>query len=208
MNQPKSMPILILAMLATLPLLASCQEASGPAEQTVDATAPAQVQAGEIQKAETPGIVNYSQLDESGGYAGSLVGFGGATQPSAMALLEERGFASVISLRMDSEKGVEIDASRKAAESAGLNYIHLPFSPRDAAPGIVDEFLAAAGNPANQPVYIHCASATRVGAMWIIGRVLEDGWTLAAASEEAQAIASNPEQSITFATMYLASLRQ
>ena len=38
-------------------------------------------------------------------------------------------------------------------------------------------------DPANQPAYIHCASANRVGAMWLIKRVVVDGWDVPRATE-------------------------
>lgn len=34
-----------------------------------------------VHKVEAPGIVNFTLLEDSMGYAGSRVGFGGATQP-------------------------------------------------------------------------------------------------------------------------------
>ena len=42
--------------------------------------------------------------------------------------------------------------------------------------GRVDSFLAAVADKSNQPVFIHCGSANRVGGMWMIKRVLQDGW--------------------------------
>jgi uncharacterized protein (TIGR01244 family) len=158
-----------------------------------------------VTKSEAPGIVNFSQLEETAGFGGSLVGFGGTTQPSAMPWLKQAGFESVINLRLATEQGVDIEASRAAAEAAGLNYIHLPFQANDPEPGLIDEFLSLVGDPANQPVYIHCGSATRVAALWMIGRVIEDGWDTTAAREEAQSIAGNPERAVALATEYLAS---
>ena len=153
-----------------------------------------------------PGIVNFSEADGAPGFAGPLVGFGGATQPSAMPSLKSAGFATVINLRLASEEGAEIDASRAAAEAAGLNYIHIPFDPKSPNAGVaVEDFLAAAGDKNNQPIYIHCGSATRVGALWMIGRVLEDGLEADVAAQETRAIAKRPEEAIAFSTAYLAS---
>ena len=42
-------------------------------------------------------------------------------------------------------------------------------------PEIAHAFLKAVADPANQPAYIHCGSANRVGAMWFIKRVKLDG---------------------------------
>ena len=157
---------------------------------------------GVIEKMQVNGIENFSRLSGSSGFAGPVTGFGGATKPSAMAALKDLGFASVIDLRLADEEDVELDASRAAAEASGLQYIHLPLDSAKADP-VVEKILAVLGNPVNQPVYIHCGSATRAAAVWMIGRVLHDGWEIDAASAEAQQIALKPEQAIAFATNYL-----
>jgi protein tyrosine/serine phosphatase len=53
---------------------------------------------------------------------------------------------------------------------------------------VVDAFLAAVSDPANSPVYIHCGSANRVGAVWLVKRMLVDGWDERRALAEAEAI--------------------
>jgi len=160
-----------------------------------------------IQEADLPGIENFSRLDGSTGFAGPTAGFGGATRPSAMPALRSAGFASVIGLRLASEEGAEIDASRAAAQAAGLKYIHLPFDAKKPDPAVINEFLKAVGDEANQPVFVYCNSATRVAALWMIGRVLLDGWDLDAAAKEAEAIAAKPDEAIQFASGYIASQR-
>lgn len=162
----------------------------------------------EVQEIDVSGIRNFSRMDGPAAFAGSRVGFGGVTQATAMPWLKNEGFATVINLRLDTEEGADIDGSRAAAEAAGLNYIHLPFDTSNPDPNLVDDFLSATRNEANQPVYIHCGSATRVAALWMIGRVLEDGWEIEAAGEEAEVIAGRPEVSIAFATKYLASQKE
>jgi uncharacterized protein (TIGR01244 family) len=159
----------------------------------------------EIQKDDLPGVLNFSRIDTPAGFAGSPVGFGGATQASAMPQLRSDGFVTVINLRTAAEEGVDVDAGRAAADAVGLSYIHLPFNSAEPDPDIVDKFLAIVGDESNQPVYIHCGSATRAAALWMIGRVLEDGWETEAAAKEAEAIALNPDSAIGFATTYLAS---
>jgi uncharacterized protein (TIGR01244 family) len=165
----------------------------------------AETAGAEIQKIDVPSIVNFSRIDESRGFAGAPVGFGGATEPSAMKQLASMGFASVISLRLGDEEGMDVDASRQAAQSAGIRYLHLPFDPENLAPGEIQRVLDAAADPVNHPVYFHCSSATRVGAVWMIGRVLRDGWEIDAAQAEARQIAKKPDEAIAFANVYLAS---
>lgn len=154
---------------------------------------------GQVTKSELSGVYNYSVTEDG-------FGFGGATEPSAMALLREQGYATVVNLRLDSEEGANVAQSRAAAEAAGLDYIHLPFDSKNPAPGYFDEFLAAVQNEANQPIYIHCGSATRAAALWMSKRVLADEWSMEAAAEEARAIAGKPDAAVDFATGYIETL--
>ena len=154
--------------------------------------------AGQVRKSEMEGITNFSRVD-------ATVGCGGATKASAMPALKKDGFASVINLRLASESGADVDAGRAAAQAAGLKYIHLPFDVANPDPKLVDNFLAAVSDKSNQPVYIHCGSANRVGAVWMIKRVLKDGWSSDKALAEAEAIGLTNARLKTFATEYIAS---
>ncbi len=160
----------------------------------------------QVEKIEVSGIDNFSQIEQSSGFAGTRIGFGGATQAEAMPALKKQGFATVINLRLASEESVDLENSIDSARAAGLNYIHLPFDTAAPASEVVEKFLAAVGNEANQPVYVHCGSATRAAALWMISRVLADGWEISAASAEAGQIARKPTVAIGFATTYLESL--
>jgi uncharacterized protein (TIGR01244 family) len=164
--------------------------------------------AAQVTHADVPGIRNYSYTDPGDGIAGTRVGFGGATDLAAMPWLAEQGYAAVINVRLASEEGANVEASRAAAEAAGLVYIHLPFNSRDPDPQLFDKFTAAVGDAGNRPVYVHCGSATRVAALWMIWRVTEDGWDIDAARAEAQSIALKPEQAVAFAEQYLSNLEE
>ena len=158
------------------------------------------VAAQQVTKQEIAGIRNYSRVD-------ATVGCGGATDPSAMAALKKEGFASVINLRLANEAGADIEAGRAAAQAAGSQSIHLPFNCAAPDPKVVDSFLTAVGDRANQPVYIHCGSASRVGAVWMIKRALRDQWPVEKALVEAQAIGLSNPALTTFATDYINSHR-
>ena len=132
------------------------------------------------------GIRNYVRIDDTAGRAGSTVGFGGATPPSAMPWLRGEGFASVVCLRDSDEKGVDVAAAREAAKNAGLAYYHLPFDPKDPDPQLLGRFFAAVERRPNQPVYIYCSSGNRAGAMWMVQRALRDGWPVDRARAEAK----------------------
>jgi uncharacterized protein (TIGR01244 family) len=150
----------------------------------------------QVKHVDTPGITNFSRVDDN-------VGCGGATAPSAMAELKKQGFVSVINLRLASEEGADIDASRAAARAAGLEYIHLPFDSAKPDPQVVEKFLAAVKVDGNQPVYIHCKSANRVGVLWMIKRVLQDGWEIDKARDEATAIGLSGPQANLLAVNYI-----
>jgi uncharacterized protein (TIGR01244 family) len=150
----------------------------------------------QVRKAELAGVRNYSKVD-------ATVGCAGATDASAMTALKGEGYVSVINLRTATEQGADIEAGRAAAQRAGLKYFHLPFSTAMPDPKIVDSFLATVADPKNQPVFVHCGSANRVGGMWMIKRVLQDKWTMDKAREEAEAIGLREPAMIAFVTEYI-----
>lgn len=150
----------------------------------------------QVTKTPVEGIVNYSRT-------GDLTGFGGATDPSAMPFLQQEGYSAVVNLRLADENGVDIVAGRKAAEAAGLEYIHLPFDSKNPPAGYFEQFLAVVENERERPVYIHCGSATRAAALWMSKRVIEDRWEIDAAEIEARAIAGKPDHAVAFAIKYI-----
>lgn len=152
--------------------------------------------AAQVKKQEMPGIRNYSRVD-------ATVGCGGQTDPSAMAALKKEGYVSVINLRLPTEEGANVEAGRAAAQAAGLKYIHLPFNAAMPDANVVGDFLGAVADKSNQPVFIHCGSANRVGAMWMIKRALQDGWTVDRAQAEGEAIGLTSPQLKAFAANYI-----
>lgn len=149
--------------------------------------APAQGgQAPTMTKETLSGVVNYTRVEPA-------IGCAGAVTVEAIPAIKAQGFKSIVNLRLAHEPGANIDASRAAAEAAGLRYIHLPFDGSAPDPAVFDRFMAAAADPANAPMFVHCASANRVGAVWLVKRVRQDGWPVDRALEEATAIGlSNP----------------
>src|SRR5918994_2158607 len=135
-----------------------------PLVAVIAGTSSAQVTKGEIA-----GVRNFSRVD-------ATVGCAGATDPSAMTALRKEGFVSVVNLRLPTEQGADVPGSRAAAQAAGLKYIHLPFNAASPDAKVVESFLAAVADKSNQPAFIHCGSANRVGAVWMIKRAVQDGW--------------------------------
>ncbi|MGH9594728.1 MAG: beta-lactamase hydrolase domain-containing protein, partial [Bryobacteraceae bacterium] len=113
------------------------------------------------------------------------------------------GFASIINLRLDTEKGADIDAEAAAAKAAGIHFIHLPLSSGSPDPAVADQFLKIIAVPGNQPAFIHCASGNRAAAMWLIKRVLIDKWDNDRAMEEAGDLGSMSPGMKAFALDYI-----
>jgi uncharacterized protein (TIGR01244 family) len=150
----------------------------------------------QVQKAELAGVRNYSKVD-------ATVGCAGATDPSAMKALKAEGYVSVINLRLPTEQGADIEGSRAAAQGAGLKYFHFPFNTATPDASVVSTFLATVADKSNQPVFVHCGSANRVGGMWMIKRVLQDKWAVDKARTEAEAIGLREPAMIAFVTDYI-----
>jgi len=153
------------------------------------------VSIAEAQRETAPaGVTNYTRVD-------ATVACAGATPVAALPELKKSGFTSVINFRMATEQGANIEEAKATAAQVGLKYIHLPH--QTPTPEIAEAFLKAVGDKSNQPVYIHCASANRVGAMWFIKRVKLDGWDTDRAMKEAEQIGLRAPNLKTFAIEYV-----
>jgi uncharacterized protein (TIGR01244 family) len=139
-----------------------------------------------VTKETVSGITNFSKVE-------TTVACAGATTPAALADVKKMGYNSVINLRMASEAGAQIEEEAAAAKAAGINYIHLPFNAQSPDPALVDNFLKAVTDKSNQPAFIHCASANRAAALWMVKRIAVDKWDVAQATAEAEALGlTNP----------------
>jgi uncharacterized protein (TIGR01244 family) len=134
-----------------------------------------------VTKESVPGIVNFAKVE-------TTVACAGATTPAALVEVKRMGYASVINLRQATEPGADIEASAAAAKAAGLNYIHIPFNAASPDSAVVDNFIKAVTDKANQPAFIHCASANRAAALWMVKRIAVDKWDVERASTEAVAL--------------------
>ena len=127
---------------------------------------------------------------------------GGQPRLEHLEMLKKEGVKAIINLRQPSEH--RADEEEAKAKELGLRYFNIPFAignPRDEQ---VEEFLRITDDPENRPAFIHCAGAIRVGAFWMIRRVVRDGYTVEAAEEEAKKIGlrENPHLN-EFARQYI-----
>ncbi len=116
------------------------------------------------------------------GRVGATYYRGGQPEGTDYSDLASLGVRAVINLTSD-----DADAAEKAmAESAGMHYFQIPMTTHEApTPAQIAEFLAIVGNPANEPVYVHCVGGRhRTGVMTAIYRMTHDGWDAARAFAE------------------------
>ena len=129
----------------------------------------------------------------------------GATTPAAFAEIRKQGFVSIVNLRREQEPGADIPGARSAAAQAGLKFVHIPVDGARPDPASAQAFIAAVTDPANQPAFVHCGTANRVAAMWLIKRVVVDGWDVERAKAEAKVIGLTNAELERFALDYAAS---
>ncbi len=135
--------------------------------------------------------------------------FATAGQPkdTAYEKLAANGFKSVLNLRTAAE-GVDLEQERALVEKVGLRYISIPVVGSAPKTEQVEEFLRTVKDSANHPMLIHCASANRAGAFFMIYRVLEQGWSEDKALEEAERVGVTSPVLKKFAYDYIASKKQ
>jgi uncharacterized protein (TIGR01244 family) len=132
-----------------------------------------------MRSQEVPPIRNFLQVNEE-------FCTGGQPRLEHLAKLKADGVKAVINLRTPGEHRAEEEEAE--AKKQGLKYFNIPVVFRDPKDEQVNEFLKLTDDPANRPAFVHCTAAVRVGAFWMIRRVLRDGWTIEKAEEEAKKV--------------------
>jgi protein tyrosine phosphatase (PTP) superfamily phosphohydrolase (DUF442 family) len=145
---------------------------------------------------EQPSIRNFLRIDEQ-------FCTGGQPKIEHLEMLKKSGIRAIINLRLPSEHRAEEE--RATAEQLGLKYINIPVAFADPKEEQATEFLKVTDDPENRPAFIHCTAAIRVGAFWMIRRVLRDGWSFEKAEDEAKRIGLRESPHlIEFAQNYIA----
>jgi uncharacterized protein (TIGR01244 family) len=111
---------------------------------------------------------------------------GGQPRLEHLEKLKKEGVKSIINLRQPSEHRAAEEEAK--AKEAGLKYFNIPVATGNPKDEQVEEFLKITDDAENRPAFIHCTAAIRVGAFWMIRRVLRDGFTVEAAEKEAYEI--------------------
>ena len=152
----------------------------------------------QVTKPSVPGVTNFAKLD-------TTIACAGETTPAAVAEIKKLGYASIINLRQANEAGANLEEEAAAARIAGIRYVHLPFNSASPDPAIVEGFVRAVTDPANQPAFVHCHSGNRAAALWMVKRLLVDKWDADRASAEAAALGLTSPVLKQFALDYAAS---
>ncbi|MFN0084768.1 MAG: protein tyrosine phosphatase family protein [Blastocatellia bacterium] len=174
------MRFLLLAAMTALLMACASMTAQQPAQETSQ---------------EVPPIRNFLKVNDQ-------FCTGGQPRPEHFAKLKADGVKAVINLRPPTEhRSSEEEADVK---KEGMRYVNIPVIYGDPKDEQADEFLKATDDPANRPAFIHCAAAIRVGAFWMIRRVLRDGFTVEKAEEEARKVGLvNAPHLVDFAKKYI-----
>ena len=114
-----------------------------------------------------------------------------ASQPAEgdFATLRQQGYRSVLNLRHEREMNQLDFDQAEAITSQGMHYYHVPVGGADElTDDVFDHVRQILNNPGNRPVLVHCASANRVGAVWLAHRVLDAGVAYEDALAEAEQV--------------------
>lgn len=126
---------------------------------------------------------------------------GGQPLLEQIPAIKREGFRTIINLREPSEYDAAAEAA--AAERLGLRYVSIPFRAADPKEGPVDEFLATMADRKMWPVFAHCGSGNRIAALWMIHRVVVDGWEPGDAEIEARLLGLKSANLRVFAHEYI-----
>ena len=154
----------------------------------------------EITKEPVAGVRNFARL-------GTTVACAGATSAEAVPEIKKMGFVSIINLRLATENGAEVEKEEAAAKAAGLRYFHVPFDGKP-NPEAADRFLEAITTPGAEPAFIHCGGGNRAATMWLIKRLVVDGWDTERAVKEAAALGQTNEAQRAWAIEYAAKRKK
>lgn len=101
-------------------------------------------------------------------------------QPSEDELqkLGQQGFKSVVNFRTEGEEEQPLSpqAEGEKVKAAGMDYLHIPVSMKAMGPELVDQFREKFPD-LPKPVFGHCKSGKRAGAMVMMNMAVEQGMT-------------------------------
>jgi uncharacterized protein (TIGR01244 family) len=101
-------------------------------------------------------------------------------QPSEDQLqqLGKQGFKTVVNFRTEDEdmQPLSPQAEGEQVKAAGMAYLHIPVSMKSIGPELVDQFREKYPD-LPKPIFAHCKSGKRAGAMVMMHMAVEQGMT-------------------------------
>lgn len=101
-------------------------------------------------------------------------------QPSEQDIqqLGGQGFKTIVNFRTqgEDEQPISPDAEGEKVKTAGMEYVHIPVSMDSMGPELVDQFREKYPD-LPKPVFAHCKSGKRAGAMVMMNMAVEQGLT-------------------------------
>lgn len=144
---------------------------------------------------EFPSIKNFFRIN-------SEICTGGQPSMDDLARIKADGVRAILNLRRPTEYNAEEEALK--AKELGLRYFNIPVNGAEPKDEQAEEFLKLMADPQNRPIFVHCTTNNRVGAFWMIRRVLVDHWKLEDAEAEARKMGTHSPNLFDFARSYIA----
>lgn len=119
----------------------------------------------------------------------------GQPEPDDWAHLVAQGFRHVINIRSDPERAA---VQARNAEAAGLHYTYLPLPAYELEAEHLAHFNAALADAGDEKVVIHCRTASRVALLWMLRRMISEGWSQDGAEQELRAAGYDDDAMETF----------
>ncbi|MEI4264202.1 beta-lactamase hydrolase domain-containing protein [Roseovarius sp. D0-M9] len=97
------------------------------------------------------------------------------------------GAKTIVNFRASGEEGgISPEEEHQQTERLGLNYLHHPVTADSLDAALVDDFRRSLDD-LPQPVFLHCASGKRAGAMTLMALAADKGWDGNTALQEGKA---------------------
>lgn len=121
---------------------------------------------------------------------GDAFAAGGQPTPEEIQQLADRGFKSIVNLRLPDETGVLTD-EQQLVKDAGLQYVNVPLRSQEAC-DLTGLLFEVEKLPA--PVYFHCGAGGRASVSALIALATQQKLSREAVLIQAQKLGINPEQ--------------
>jgi uncharacterized protein (TIGR01244 family) len=127
---------------------------------------------------------------------------GGKPSAEALERLKAQGFKTVVDLRTEAEGTT---TEKETVETQGLRYLSVPISPASFGAADVEAVAKVLKDKDAAPVLLHCSSANRVGAVWMVMQV-QEGRSLEEAEAAGKEIGLSSQAMVEAARRVAASL--